>query len=234
MTETMVPRDVPAKKPTKSEQTRDRMLRAAAKVVGKHGYAKASIARITSEAKLAAGGFYYYFKTREVLFDELLPALGKEMIHFISERLDPTSWGVEREVQGFRLYLEYLQQRPEFYRVFSEAYVYAPRAYRRHFKAAVDNYRDALLIQVRRGHLNVPEDDAELMAYFLIGIRNYVSQLYMESSHKIDSARIERAASLYRTLIVEGIFPTADAKSASTPSHRNSRAGSMLRAPRGS
>src|SRR5438270_12661606 len=138
------------KRQTKSEQTRERVLVAAAKVVGSVGYAKASITRITSEAKLAAGGFYYYFKTRDELFNELLPALGQEMVAFITERLHGAPWGIEREVLGFAAYLDFLQKKPEFYRVFSEAYVYAPKAYKKHFRTVVDNYCAALRIQARK------------------------------------------------------------------------------------
>ena len=58
----------------KSEETRKALFDAAAKIVGKHGYEGASIARITSRAKVAQGTFYNYFTTRQDLLDQLLPS----------------------------------------------------------------------------------------------------------------------------------------------------------------
>jgi AcrR family transcriptional regulator len=192
---------------TKSEQTRQRILIAAAKIVGAIGYAKASVTAITGEAKIASGGFYYYFNTRDDLFDELLPALGQEMIAFISESIKDAEWGIEHEVRSFEAYLAYLKKRPEFYRVFSEAYVYAPKAYKKHFTVVIDNYVTAFNIQKKKGHLAVEDEEMLLLVYFLIGIRNYVSQLYMERGAKKDLSP-EMAVELYRKLIMGEIFRT--------------------------
>jgi len=41
--------------------TKQRIFEAATKVVGKHGYAEASVARITEEAGVAQGTFYNHF-----------------------------------------------------------------------------------------------------------------------------------------------------------------------------
>jgi AcrR family transcriptional regulator len=193
---------------TKSEQTRQRILIAAAKIVGAIGYAKASVTLITSEAKIASGGFYYYFNTRDDLFDELLPALGQEMIAFISDSIKDVEWGIEHEVRSFEAYLAYLKKRPEFYRVFSEAYVYAPKAYKKHFTVVIENYVTAFNIQKKKGHVFVKDEEMMLLVYFLIGIRNYVSQLYMERGAKKDLSP-ETAVELYRKLIMGEIFRTS-------------------------
>jgi len=193
---------------TKSELTRERILAAATKVVGSVGYDKASITRIAAKAHIAAGGFYYYFDTRKELFDQLLPALGKEMIAFIAERLHGAEWGIEREVRSFEIYLEYLRKKPEFYRVFSEAYVYAPKAYEKHMQTVIDNYCAALRIQRLKGHLDVADDDLAMLAHFLIGIRNYVSQSYMERGNQ-RSTPPERTIDLYRRLLAGSVFRDA-------------------------
>ncbi len=197
------------RKQTKSELTRQSILVAAAKVVGKIGYAKASVTRITMEAGIASGGFYYYFKSREDMFDELLPVLGKEMMLFISDHLKDAGWGIERETRAFEMYLAYLRKRPEFYRVFSEAYVYASSAYKKHLAAVVQNFAMALQIQKSKGCLNVRDDEIVLLAYFLLGIRNYVSQLYMERVGKMRED-FGPAIDLYRKLIAGFVFRMPD------------------------
>ena len=189
----------------KSELTRERLLKAAAAVVGRVGYAKASAAKIAEEAGIAAGGLYYYFDTRDALFDALLPALGLQMNTFVAARIHSVPWGLEREVAAFAAYLEYLSDNPEFYAVFSEARVYAPQAYARNFKFTMGSFERLLSGQRRNGGLDVPQADLELAAYFLAGIRNYVSQLFLDADPP-KSISIDRAVRLYRQLLSQGLF----------------------------
>jgi AcrR family transcriptional regulator len=55
------------------------LLQAAAEVVGEVGYADASISSITQRCGIAQGTFYNYFKSRQDLFDQLLPDVGSGM-----------------------------------------------------------------------------------------------------------------------------------------------------------
>jgi len=63
--------------------TKRKIFDAAAKMVGKYGYAEASVARITEEAGVAQGTFYNHFENRQELLDQLLPKIGIDMVHFI-------------------------------------------------------------------------------------------------------------------------------------------------------
>lgn len=190
----------------KSDATRERLILAAAKVVGRVGYDKASSARIAEEAGIAGGGLYYHFENRQALLDELLPTLGEQMIAHVVSRIERMPWGLEREVASFRAYLEYLVQNPEFYRVFSEARVYAPAAYARNFQATLGDFERALRAQRRKGFLQVRAADLPLAAHFLTGIRNYVSEMHMEATPP-KPLRIEAAVRLYRQLLSQGLFP---------------------------
>src|SRR5215469_4346849 len=75
----------------KHEDTRRRLFQAAIKVVGKYGYAGASVARITAEAGVAQGTFYLHFESRQVLLDQLLPAVGEEVSATVRERTSTES-----------------------------------------------------------------------------------------------------------------------------------------------
>lgn len=189
----------------KSEVTRERLILAAAKVVGRVGYDKASSSRIADEAGVAAGGLYYHFENRRALLDELLPTLGQQMDAYVVGCIEHLPWGLEREVASFRAYLEYLTHNPEFYRVFTEARVYAPAAYARNFEATLRDFEGALRAQRRKGFLKVREDDLPLAAHFLNGIRNYVSQMYLDSNPP-KPVRVDQAVRLYRQLLCEGVF----------------------------
>ena len=66
--------------------TKQKLFEAATKMVGKYGYAEASVARITEAAGVAQGTFYNHFENRQELLDQLLPKIGTDMVYFIRER----------------------------------------------------------------------------------------------------------------------------------------------------
>jgi AcrR family transcriptional regulator len=188
----------------KAERTRERIIAAAGQVVGEVGYPSASIARITEAAGLSAGLFYYYYESREELFDDLLPSLGKEMVEFIVNQISHLPWGIEREMAGFSAYFDYLEQSPQFFRVFTEAQVYAPKAYQAHLQWIIDNYVVGLKRQVKLGHLHVVASDLMTLAYTLTGIRNYATQM-LYGSRASDQASKEAMMRVYRQ-ILSGVF----------------------------
>ena len=75
----------------KNSETRRRLIEAAGLVVGKYGYAGASIARITAKAGVAHGTFYLHFANQQALFDVLLPELGRSMLDAISAAVRDSS-----------------------------------------------------------------------------------------------------------------------------------------------
>lgn len=52
---------------SKKEQTRERILRAAARAIRKHGYEGVGVADVMKEAGLTHGGFYAHFESRDAL-----------------------------------------------------------------------------------------------------------------------------------------------------------------------
>ena len=59
---------MPAAKSTlKKQQTHERILRAAARAIRKHGYEGVGVAEVMREAGLTNGGFYDQFKSRDAL-----------------------------------------------------------------------------------------------------------------------------------------------------------------------
>ena len=66
--------------------TKRKIFDAATRVVGKFGYAEASVARITEQAGVAQGTFYNHFENRQELLDQLLPKIGMDMVRFIRDR----------------------------------------------------------------------------------------------------------------------------------------------------
>jgi AcrR family transcriptional regulator len=56
----------------KGEVSRERILRAAAETVGRHGYEGATISRISKEAGLPASSIYWFFRSKDHLVGEVV------------------------------------------------------------------------------------------------------------------------------------------------------------------
>lgn len=166
----------------RSEETRRSLLRAAEEVVGEFGYRDASIARITDRAGLAEGTFYLYFKSRQELFDQLLPRLGLQLIDYLRKRVSGSENVLEVEERGFRGFFEFLQFNPSFFRILNEAEVEAPKAHAVHFDRMRTGYISSLKRSWERGELpGYEERELEVLAYIFMSARSYLYLRYSKS-----------------------------------------------------
>jgi len=158
-------------------------------VVGKYGYAGASISRITARAKVAQGTFYNYFESRQDLLDQLLPALGRQMLAYIAAEVGTCTNEREREERRFRAFFQYLTETPEFYRILNEAELFAPKGHREHLKNIASNYKRALERALAKGELpGYAPDELEAVVFILMAARSYLSLRYAYWDGKVKQA----------------------------------------------
>ncbi|MEJ7929404.1 TetR/AcrR family transcriptional regulator [Ramlibacter sp. AN1015] len=203
------PRERPSRKrlsrAEKAPDARNNIFAAAARVVGRDGYADASISKITTEANIAQGTFYLYFTSRQELFDELLPHVGADMLRFIRDRVHGSATVHEMEERGFRAFFEYLKGNPGFFRILNEAEVAAPKAFRRHFDLLSRHYVSALSRGVDRGEIrHYTKDELVTVAYMLMAARSY---LYLRYVKNRSGARTlpEKAVQTYMRMVRRGL-----------------------------
>src|SRR3984957_5196233 len=190
----------------RNDEVKRRLFDAAAKVVGRLGYAEASVARITELAEVAQGTFYNHFENRQELLDQLLPTIGLQMIAFIQQRTNATAPGAEKETERFRAFFEFLRVVPEFLRILNEAEVFAPRGYQRH----LHNIATAYVRSLKRGRNAGDVDDytdqeLEVIVHILMGARGYLCRRYAYtegSAHAVP----EYVISAYEKLLGSGLF----------------------------
>ena len=200
----------------RNEETRRRLFAAAAKVVGRYGYAEASVARITTEADVAQGTFYNHFASRQELLDQLLPTLGEEMLAFIEAKVPAGAPDAAQDIARCEAFFAFLQHCPEYLRILNEAEFFAPTAY------------DALMAMISRGYLRVLQrarrrgslvaySDAELevIVQTLLGARAYLSRRYAYGEGGTHAVP-EHVLSAYAKLVTEGLFRTAAQPPAAT------------------
>jgi AcrR family transcriptional regulator len=181
---------------------------AAAKIVGKDGYAAASVARITARARVAQGTFYLHFANRQALLDELLPAIGQTMLKFIAERVDLSASEEEREIARFRAFFEFLKEVPEFLRILDEAEFFAPTGFQQHLDNVSGRYIRILQRALAAGATNpFSEKELEVIAYLLLGARAYLARRYAYGE-KGPQPIPGYVLSAYEKLLTGGLFST--------------------------
>lgn len=191
----------------KHEDTRRRLFAAAIKVVGKYGYAGASVARITAEAGVAQGTFYLHFDNRQALLDQLFPVVGQEVVTILRERGFEGQSELEREVDRCRAFFDVLKEMPEFFRIQNEAELFAPDGYRKYYDEVVANYVRVL----KRGLVpadaeSYTDDELEVLAHILLGARACLGKRYAnpDSGEPVPDC----VFSAYEKLMRRGLFPT--------------------------
>jgi TetR/AcrR family transcriptional regulator, transcriptional repressor for nem operon len=80
---------------SKKEETRERILRAAARAIRKHGYEGVGVADVMKEAGLTHGGFYAHFESRDALLAAATDQAGAESIETLSRAVTAAKPGQE-------------------------------------------------------------------------------------------------------------------------------------------
>ncbi len=80
---------------SKKEQTRERILRAAARAIRKHGYEGVGVADVMKEAGLTHGGFYAHFDSRDALLAAAVDQAGAESTENLSRAVAAAKPGEE-------------------------------------------------------------------------------------------------------------------------------------------
>jgi AcrR family transcriptional regulator len=189
--------------------TKQKIFDAATKVVGKYGYAEASVARITEEAGVAQGTFYNHFENRQQLLDQLLPKIGNDMVRFIRARTG-TAQTAREEIERFSAFFDFIREVPEFLRILNEAEFFAPIGYQKHF----DNISTAYVRILERARLagtieDFSDEEFEAIVQMLMGARGYLSRRYSYSGGAV-TAVPDHVISAYQKLVTRGLFKASD------------------------
>src|SRR5689334_24156016 len=80
---------------SKKEETRSRILRAAARAIRKHGYEGVGVAEVMKNAGLTHGGFYAHFESRDALLAAAAEQAGLESAENLARALVKAKPGAE-------------------------------------------------------------------------------------------------------------------------------------------
>jgi AcrR family transcriptional regulator len=181
---------------------REQLLRSAEKVIGKKGFAGASIADITRDSGTALGTFYLYFSSKEQVFRELVVEMGNHTRRVMSEAVTGAPGRLEAERLGLRAFLSFVAERPSLYRIVEEARFVDADAYQAYFTSFADAYRGQLERAMAKGEMR--PGDAEVRAWALMGIAKTLGDRFVMWDEAPD---IDRVADEGFRLIRDGLAP---------------------------
>jgi AcrR family transcriptional regulator len=189
----------------RTEELRNKIFAAAADVVGRYGYADASITRITEAAGIAQGTFYLYFESRQEMYDQLLPHVGVDMLNYIGGKVAGAKTFLEVEERGFRAFFGFLRLHPGFFRVLNDAEVAAPIAHANHLKRLTEHYAKSLQRSVDRGEIKAFKGkELEALAYIFQSARSYLYLGFVKTEGKAKKLP-EWVVETYMRLVTNGL-----------------------------
>lgn len=173
-----------------SRSERGRLIReglfgAAAEIVGDVGYQEASVSLITQRAGVAQGTFYNHFANRQDILDQLLPAMGEQMLEYVSRCARKGATTLEKEELSFAGFFSFLQKHPHFFRILNEAESFAPKAYNAHLELVSKGYVRFFKHAHKHGDMLEFEDrELEVIAFMLMAARSYLAWRYVYGAEK--------------------------------------------------
>lgn len=173
----------------RGERTRLKIIRAAEKVFGERGYYEARISEITRQSGVALGTFYLYFSSKEEIFRALIETLNRDLRHTLAEGTRDLKTRAEVEAEGLRLFLKFLQHHRKLYRIVKQAEVVDPDLFRWYYQRIAQGYVRGLEAAMDRGEFR--RRDAELIAFALMGIGDFVGMRYVTQDGGLSDAKLE-------------------------------------------
>jgi len=202
MTDATPSEPLPAPKTKRGERTRQKILDAAEREIGRKGFAEASISTITTEAEVGQGTFYLYFRSKEDVLRELVLRMGRRLRRHLTLAVGDAPDRLEAERRGLRAFLEFVRANPDLYRVVAESQFVDQAVFRRYYEEFAGGYIKALRAAEKRGEIR--KGDAEVRAWALMGVSDMVGRRFALWDSKTPLKRVADAAF---ALIADGLEP---------------------------
>jgi AcrR family transcriptional regulator len=196
---------LPAPKTKRGERTRQKILDAAEREIGRKGFAEASISTITAEAAVGQGTFYLYFRSKEDVLRELVLRMGRRLRRHLTLAVADAPSRLEAERRGLHAFLEFVRANPDLYRVVAESQFVDQAVFRSYYEEFAAGYIRGLRAAERRGEIR--KGDAEVHAWALMGISDMVGRRFALWDGKTPLKRVADAAF---ELIAEGLAVRKD------------------------
>lgn len=144
----------------------------AIKVFYKKGYHTTTIKDITTEAGIAAGTFYLYFKNKFVLYKYVLTEFQHDIRRRIAEKVALVDGRFEKEKEGIKTFIKYAIENPHAYNIIWESLYIDKQLFVDYYSGFAKRYERGLNKSIKDGEMH--DVDTELVSYILMGVANFV------------------------------------------------------------
>lgn len=194
-----------APRTARGENTRRRLLEAAAIEFGARGYHEAAITGITQRAAVALGSFYTYFESKEEVFRALVRDMSHAVRQHVAEAVKDAPDRLAAERIGLAAFISFVRKHRELYRIIEESQFVAPDVYREHYLTFAEGYRRNLSAASARGE--IVGGEAEPRSWALIGMSVFLGMRYGIWGEDLSP---EQVADVAINLISEGLRKRAE------------------------
>lgn len=155
--------------------TMNNIIRAAETEFGRKGYYNTSINDIALRAKVAPGTIYIYFEDKYSLYCHLLKQYGHQIRKNIAKHTEGLTNRLQIEREGLLAFLKHVRRKPHMYNIIWESLYINPKLFVHYYETFAQRYK-AQLDQVSD---ELTDMDTTVMAYFLMGVSNFIGLKYV-------------------------------------------------------
>ena len=166
------PEDRKVPRTERGRRTLRKLLDAAAREFGDHGFHEASISSITRRAGVALGTFYTYYDSKDEIFRALVADLSEAVKRAAREAISPEMRGLAVERAALEAFLDFAAEHKEVYRIIDEAEFVDPLSYRSHYQTIAARIEDRLRAGAAAGEMR--PDLGEVEAWALMGMNVFL------------------------------------------------------------
>jgi len=197
--------DLEVKIPTSrnSIATFNTIIETAVKVFYRKGYHDTTIKDITSEAGVAAGTFYLYFKNKLALYKYVLMEFQHDIRRRISQKVSTVEGRFEKEKIGIRTFIEYAIENPQSYNIIWESLYIDKQLFIDYYSGFAKRYERGLAQSIADGEMH--DVDTELVSYILMGVTNFIGLKVLLNLGK-NNEDPEKVVDAVMNIIKTGIF----------------------------
>jgi AcrR family transcriptional regulator len=192
-----------APRTARGERTMRKILDAAREEFGQRGFSESSIVGITQRAGVALGTFYTYFESKEALFQALVRDMSAQVRDTVAPAFRDAADALDGARRGLELFLEFVREHRDIYRIIDEAEFVDPTAYREHYETTALRIADRFAQARDKGEIarDLTDEDLDILAWASMGANVFLGLRFFVW----DSADPKRVAAVTNRLLRKGL-----------------------------
>jgi AcrR family transcriptional regulator len=155
----------------RGERTLRKILDAAREEFGERGFSDSSIVGITQRAGVALGTFYTYFESKEALFQALVRDMSAQVRDTVGPALGEAKDSLDGERRALAVFLRFVRDHRDIYRIIDESEFVEPAAYREHYETTATRIAARLKAARDKDEIgaNFTDEDLNVLAWGMMG-----------------------------------------------------------------